>query len=170
MIITEDILLSCENISKTYESSRIRTKVLKQVNAKFKKGSINLIYGKSGSGKTTLLNILAGLDKASQGNVYYLEKRYGSMSDSDLAKLRGINFGFVFQAYHLIPRINIEENILCPSYVNGNKYDKEYYQFLIKVLGIEMLVKKMPYELSGGEQQRAAIARAMLLKDRKSVV
>ncbi len=164
MIITEDILLSCENISKTYESSRIRTKVLKQVNAKFKKGSINLIYGKSGSGKTTLLNILAGLDKASQGNVYYLEKRYGSMSDSDLAKLRGINFGFVFQAYHLIPRINIEENILCPSYVNGNKYDKEYYQFLIKVLGIEMLVKKMPYELSGGEQQRAAIARAMLLK------
>lgn len=164
MIITEDILLSCENISKTYESSRIRTKVLKQVNAKFKKGSINLIYGKSGSGKTTLLNILAGLDKASQGNVYYLEKRYGSMSDSDLAKLRGINFGFVFQAYHLIPRINIEENILCPSYVNGKKYDKEYYQFLIKVLGIEMLVKKMPYELSGGEQQRAAIARAMLLK------
>ncbi len=164
MIITEDILLSCDNISKTYESSRIRTKVLKQVNAKFKKGSINLIYGKSGSGKTTLLNILAGLDKASQGNVYYLEKRYGSMSDSDLAKLRGINFGFVFQAYHLIPRINIEENILCPSYVNGKKYDKEYYQFLIKVLGIEMLVKKMPYELSGGEQQRAAIARAMLLK------
>ncbi len=164
MIITEDILLSCENISKTYESSRIRTKVLKQVNAKFKKGSINLIYGKSGSGKTTLLNILAGLDKASQGNVYYLEKRYSSMSDSDLAKLRGINFGFVFQAYHLIPRINIEENILCPSYVNGKKYDKEYYQFLIKVLGIEMLVKKMPYELSGGEQQRAAIARAMLLK------
>ena len=160
MIITEDILLSCENISKTYESSRIRTKVLKQVNAKFKKGSINLIYGKSGSGKTTL----AGLDKASQGNVYYLEKRYSSMSDSDLAKLRGINFGFVFQAYHLIPRINIEENILCPSYVNGKKYDKEYYQFLIKVLGIEMLVKKMPYELSGGEQQRAAIARAMLLK------
>lgn len=129
-----------------------------------KKGSINLIYGKSGSGKTTLLNILAGLDRASQGNVYYLEKRYGSMNDSELAKLRGLNFGFVFQAFHLIPRINIEENIICPSYINGKQHDKEYYQFLIKVLGIQKLVKKMPFELSGGEQQRVAIARAMLLK------
>ena len=60
--------------------------------------------------------------------------------------------------------IYIEENILCPSYINGKQYDKEYYQFLIKVLGIENLIKKMPYELSGGEQQRVAIARAMLLK------
>ena len=117
-----------------------------------------------GSGKTTLLNILAGLDKASQGNVYYLGKRYGSMNDSEMAKLRGENFGFVFQAYHLIPRINIKENILCPSYINGIQYDKEYYQFLIKILGIEKLIRKMPYELSGGEQQRVAIARAMLLK------
>ena len=164
MIKSDDILLSCENISKTYESGRMQTRVLKQVNIEFKKGSINLIYGKSGSGKTTLLNILAGLDKASQGNVFYLGRRYGSMNDSELAKLRGLNFGFVFQAYHLVPRISIEENILCPSYINGKQYDKEYYQFLINVLGIEKLVKKMPYELSGGEQQRAAIARAMLLK------
>ena len=164
MVIPDDILLSCDNISKTYESSSIRTRVLKQVSISFKSGSVNLIYGKSGSGKTTLLNILAGLDKASQGNIYYLGKRYGSMNDSQLAKLRGLNFGFVFQAYHLIPRINIEENILCPSYINGKQYDKEYYQFLIKVLGIEDLIKKMPYELSGGEQQRVAIARAMLLK------
>lgn len=164
MIISDDILLSCENISKTYESSRMRTRVLKQVNIEIKKSSINLIYGKSGSGKTTLLNILAGLDKASQGNVYYLGRRYGSMGDSELAELRGVNFGFVFQAYHLIPRINIEENILCPSYINGKKHDKEYYQFLINVLGIEKLIRKMPYELSGGEQQRVAIARAMLLK------
>jgi len=163
-MISDDILLSCENISKTYENSRIRTKVLKQVSIEFKKGSINLIYGKSGSGKTTLLNILASLDKPSQGDVYYLGKRYGSMGDTKLAKLRGLNFGFVFQAYHLIPRINIEENILCPSYINGKKHDKEYYQFLVKILGIEKLVKKRPYELSGGEQQRVAIARAMLLK------
>lgn len=164
MIISNNIILSCDHISKIYESSRIQTKVLKQIDMEIKKGSINLIYGKSGSGKTTLLNILAGLDRASQGNVYYLEKRYGSMNDSELAKLRGLNFGFVFQAFHLIPRINIEENIICPSYINGKQHDKEYYQFLIKVLGIQKLVKKMPFELSGGEQQRVAIARAMLLK------
>lgn len=164
MIISDDILLSCDNISKTYESNSMQTRVLKQVNLEFKKGSINLIYGKSGSGKTTLLNILAGLDKASQGDVYYLGRRYESMSDSEAAMLRGENFGFVFQAYHLIPRISVEGNILCPSYINGKKYDKEYYQFLIKILGIEKVIKKMPYELSGGEQQRVAIARAMLLK------
>lgn len=164
MIISDDILLSCEHISKTYEKSRIRTKVLKQINLEFQKGSMNLIYGKSGSGKTTLLNILAGLDQASEGNVFYLGRRYGSMSESELASLRGLNFGFVFQAYHLIPRISIEGNILCPSDINGKQYDKEYYQFLIRELGIEKLVKKMPYELSGGEQQRVAIARAMLLK------
>ena len=74
MVIPDDILLSCDNISKTYESSSIRTRVLKQVSISFKSGSVNLIYGKSGSGKTTLLNILAGLDKASQGNIYYLGK------------------------------------------------------------------------------------------------
>ena len=64
----------------------------------------------------------------------------------------------------MIPRINVQENILCPSYVNEKQYDKEYYKFLIEELGIDKLVKKMPYELSGGEQQRTAIARAMLLK------
>lgn len=161
---SDEAILWCENISKTYENSRVRTRVLKNVNINVERGSINLIYGKSGSGKTTLLNILAGLDKASEGNVYYLGKRYGSMNDSKLAKLRGQNFGYVFQAYHLIPRINVQENILCPSYVNEKQYDKEYYKFLIEELGIDKLVKKLPYELSGGEQQRTAIARAMLLK------
>ncbi|MDE6568721.1 MAG: ATP-binding cassette domain-containing protein [Lachnospiraceae bacterium] len=86
------------------------------------------------------------------------------MSESELSKLRGLNFGFVFQAYHLIPRLRIEGNILCPSDINGKPYDKDYYQFLIQELGIEGLVKKLPYELSGGEQQRVAIARAMILK------
>lgn len=164
MIISDDILLSCNHIAKTYESSKIQTKVLKDVNIEFKKGSINLIYGKSGSGKTTLLNILAALDKASEGNVYYLGTRYGSKSESELSKMRGQNYGFVFQAYHLIPRINIKENILCPSYINGKKYDKDYFEFLVKEIGIEKLLMKMPYELSGGEQQRVAIVRSMLLK------
>lgn len=164
MTPSDDIILSCEKLSKTYDNGRAQTKVLKQIAIAFKKGSINLIYGKSGSGKTTLLNLLAGLDKASEGNVCYLGKKYSSMSESELAKLRGLNFGFVFQAYHLIPRINIKENILCPSSINGKRHDKEYYRFLTQVLGIEKLLQKMPYELSGGEQQRIAIARAMLLK------
>lgn len=164
MTKTDDIILSCDHISKTYDSSRGQTKALKQVSVAFKEGSINLIYGKSGSGKSTLLNILAGLDQASEGEVFYLGKKYSSMNDSESAALRGLNFGFVFQAYHLIPRINVEGNILTPSHVNGKQYDRDYYRFLITELGIEKLTKKMPYELSGGEQQRTAIARAMLLK------
>ncbi len=160
MIKKDEIILSCDDISKSYENGNSRTNVLKHVSIEIKNESVNLIYGKSGSGKTTLLNILAGIDKASQGNVYYCGKRYGSMGESKLAKLRGNNFGFVFQGYHLIPRISVEENILCPAYINGKKYDREYYAYLLQELGIN----KLTYQLSGGEQQRVAIARAMLLK------
>lgn len=160
----DEVILSCDDISKTYENGSSVTNVLKHISLEIKKDSINMIYGKSGSGKTTLLNILAGIDNASQGNVYYMGNRYNSMKESKLAKLRGDNYGFVFQAYHLIPHISVEENILCPSYINGKKYDRDYYDFLIKELGIEKLRKKTSYQLSGGEQQRVAIARAMLLK------
>lgn len=164
MMESEESLLSCDHISKTYISSSMQTKVLSKISIEFKEASINVIYGKSGSGKTTLLNILAGLDSASQGNIYFGGRNYSSMTEAELARLRGEKFGFVFQAYHLIPRISVEENILCPAYINGKSIDKKYYRFLIKELGIENLITKMPYELSGGEQQRVAIARAMLLK------
>ena len=164
MNVSDGIILSCESISKTYESGSLRTEVLKHISLEFKEGSINLIYGKSGSGKTTLLNLLAGLDRATKGDIIFQGKKYQSMKEASLAKLRGKYFGFVFQAYHLIPRICVKENIICPSYVNGKQIDKKYYQFLIEELGIEKLVKKMPYQLSGGEQQRVAIARAMLQK------
>lgn len=125
-INNDEIILSCDDISKTYENGNSLTNVLKHVRLEIKKESINMIYGKSGSGKTTLLNILAGIDTASQGNVYYMGNRYNSMKESKLAKLRGNNYGFVFQAYHLIPRISVEENILCPAYINGKKYDRDY--------------------------------------------
>ena len=86
------------------------------------------------------------------------------MTEREMAKLRGDNYGFIFQAYHLIPHITAKENIMCPSYVNGKPIDAQYFSFLVQELGITDLVLKCPYELSGGEQQRVAIARAMLLK------
>lgn len=137
---SKNIILSCEHISKSYQSRLVRTNVLKEINLEFKDGSINLIYGKSGSGKTTLLNLLAGLDKASKGDVIFQEKKYSAMKESQLAKLRGLYYGFVFQAYHLIPRISVEENILCPAYVSGKKYDSTYYNFLVEELGIKGLL------------------------------
>jgi len=159
-----NIVLSCRNLSKVYENGLLISRVLKNINLDFFKGSINLIYGKSGSGKTTLLNLLAGLDKPSNGEIYFCDKEYLSMSESELSKLRGNNYGFVFQAFHLISRISAEDNIKCPAYINGKSIDMCYFNYLIDSLDIRPLLKKMPYQLSGGEQQRVAIARAMILK------
>lgn len=159
-----DTLLLCEHLSKSYQSHFVKTVALKDINLEFEDGSINLIYGKSGSGKSTLLNLMAGLDKPTNGDIHFQGKRYSSMKESELASLRGHYYGFVFQSYHLIPRICVEENILCPAYVNGKKYDHTYFNFLVEELGIKQLLKKLPFQLSGGEQQRVAIARAMLSK------
>lgn len=160
----KNIIISCKNLSKTYENGLVCTKVLKNINLEFTSGSINLIYGKSGSGKTTLLNLLAGLDSATNGTIYFKGVDYKNLSESNLSKLRGNNFGFVFQAYHLINRISVEDNILCPGYINGKNIDMMHYNFLLECLGIKALRSKQSYQLSGGEQQRVAIARAMILK------
>ncbi len=160
----ENIVLSCDNLSKKYQNGQIETKVLDRINLTFHENSINLIYGKSGSGKTTLLNLLAALDNPTGGEIIFDGKCYGKMAEKELAKLRGENFGFVFQSYHLIPRISVKENINCPAYINGKKIDEKHYQFLLENLGIKALEDKMPNQLSGGEQQRVAIARVMILK------
>ncbi|HPU63789.1 MAG TPA: ABC transporter ATP-binding protein [Mobilitalea sp.] len=161
---TKDILLSCRNLSKSYENGTVITRVLKNINLDFYEGTISLIYGKSGSGKTTLLNLLAALDQPSNGEIYFRDKAYKSMTDSQLSKLRGNNYGFVFQAYHLIGRISVEENIKCPGYINGRQLDMNYFNYLVDSLDIRALLNKMPNQISGGEQQRVAIARAMILK------
>ncbi len=164
MIENRNIVLSCDNLSKKYTNGQIETKVLKGINLTFYEGSINLIYGKSGSGKSTLLNLLASLDNPTDGSIMFGSKSYGQMTEKELAGLRGAHYGFVFQAYHLIPRISVKENIICPAYINGKKIDEKHYQFLVENLGIKELEDKMPNQLSGGEQQRVAIARAMILK------
>lgn len=160
----KDVILSCRNMSKSYESGTVTTKVLKKIDLDFNEGTINLIYGKSGSGKTTLLNLLAGLDKPSGGDIYFKGKAYQSMSESKLSELRGNNYGFVFQAFHLIGRVSVEDNIKCPAYINGATIDMNHFNYLVDSLDIRHLLGKMPYQLSGGEQQRVAIARAMILK------
>ena len=160
----KEVVLVCENLVKTYANSDIETKVLKGINLKIYKGSINLIYGKSGSGKTTLLNLLATLDKVTSGSIYLNGNAYKNLSEGQLSKLRGNRFGFVFQAYNLIENISVKDNIYCPAYINGKEIDRSYYEFLIETLGISNLQEKTPKQLSGGEQQRVAIARAMILK------
>ncbi len=157
-------IIKCNNLSKKYSGRGLTTQALDAVSLEIEKGSVNLIYGKSGSGKTTLLNIMAGLDGATSGDVGFEDVWYSSLKEHELAKLRGENFGFVFQAYNLIQGIKVAENIKTPSYITGKKVEKDYYDYLVEKLGIVELLKKYPNELSGGQQQRVAIARALVLK------
>lgn len=160
------IILQCAGLCKSYEDGGHQREILRNVNLEFFSGGIYQICGKSGSGKTTLLNLLAGLDHASFGSISFLGKAYEAMSEEELAKLRGESFGFVFQSFHLFRNISVEENIKAPAYVNGRKIDPEYMVYLMEMLGLKGLQKQMPCKLSGGEQQRTAVARAMLLKPR----
>ncbi|MDE7299596.1 MAG: ABC transporter ATP-binding protein, partial [Lachnospiraceae bacterium] len=160
----EGTILQCVNLYKRYEDGGKQRDILKNVNLEIPAGSMNQICGKSGSGKTTLLNLLAGLDQASEGRLYFWGKEYAAQSEAELAKLRGECFGFVFQSFHLLQNISVQENIKSPAYVTGKKIDLEYMGYLVEMLGLKELLNQTTCKLSGGEQQRAAIARAMLLK------
>ncbi len=163
MVIPDDILLSCDNISKTYESSSIRTRVLKQVSISFKSGSVNLIYGKSGSGKTTLLNIIGGLDRYDKGDLIINNRSTKLFKDKDWDAYRNNCIGFIFQSYNLINHIDILSNVemgMTLSGINAKTRRKKALEVLKKV-GLKEHAHKKPNQLSGGQMQRVAIARAL---------
>lgn len=149
-------ILRCEHVSKTFMPGNVQA--VKEANLVFEPGA-HIIMGKSGSGKSTLLHILGGLEKPTQGKVYYEGDEI--YTEADMEKLRQRDFGFIFQAYNLIPEINVRDNILMPAYIAGEKRE-ERFQELVEALGIERKLAQMPETLSGGEQQRVAIARALI--------
>lgn len=137
---------------------------LKDVNFSVEKGDYTAIMGESGSGKTTLLNILASVDRPTDGDVLLNGKNTISIKESDLAKFRREHLGFVFQDFNLLDTLSLEDNIYLPLVLAGKKYkDMEpKLKRLAPMLGISKLLKKYPYEVSGGEKQRTAVARAMI--------
>ena len=141
---------------------------LKNVNFSVEKGEYVAIMGESGSGKTTLLNILAALDKATEGTVILDGMNLGNVKDKDAAKFRRDNMGYVFQDFNLLDTFSIEDNIYLPLVLAGKKPDemKERLDKLAAPLGVEKLLKKYPYEVSGGQKQRAAVARALITDPR----
>lgn len=154
-------MIRLENVSKSYADKMI----LENINFEVEQGDRVVILGKSGSGKTTLLNIIATIDSNYSGNVYLFNNYMRKLKNSDMAKLRRDQLGFIFQDFGLLENFNIEENILLPSRSAGKDIKKdEYFNKLIDVLNIENLLKRYPSELSGGEKQRAAIARAIIKK------
>ena len=153
-------MIEAKQLVKTYGSGQSCTRVLKGIDLKISDGDFVVILGASGSGKSTLLNVLSGLVRPDSGRVLYDGADITALSDSDLTKFRRDNVGFIFQQYYLLPNLTVEKNVRMGADLAGNKD----YGDIIKAVGLEGKTKKYPGELSGGEQQRAAVARALAKK------
>ena len=153
-------MIKITNVEKSYGN----LKVLKGVDLEINKGEIVSIIGSSGAGKTTLLQIIGTLDNPNSGSVKYHGVETSTLSKKELAKFRNQNIGFVFQFHHLLPEFTALENVCIPGYIsNTQKKEVEKRALeLIKMLGLENRINHKPAELSGGEQQRIAVARALI--------
>ncbi|MBQ9011917.1 MAG: ABC transporter ATP-binding protein, partial [Bacilli bacterium] len=134
----------------------------KNVNFNVNEGEFIAIVGKSGSGKSTLMHLLGGLDNPTYGKVFINGMDIYSLKFDDLTKFRRDNIGFIYQFYNLIPVLTIKENILLPVFLSGKKVNWKYFDFLVKKLNLKDRLNFFPNELSGGGQQRCAIARAII--------
>lgn len=157
-------ILQANNIKKVYHSAAGDVCAVKDVSLNFEKGLFYALIGKSGSGKSTLLHVLGGLDRPTEGTVLIDGTDLFSYSDEKMAIFRRRHMGFVFQQFNLLDEYNVYNNICMPLKLDGKSVDKTYFDEIVNMLGINKLIKKYPSELSGGEQQRAAIARAMISK------
>ena len=160
------IVLSARQIHKVYSTASGDVPALNGITCDFEEGMFYAIIGRSGSGKSTLLHILGGLDRPTSGEVLVDGKDICAMNDEQMAIFRRRHMGFVFQQFNLLEEYNVKNNILMPLKLDGRKADPAFYEEVIATLGLKEKVRKFPSELSGGEQQRVAIARSILAKPR----
>lgn len=159
-------LIKIRDLTKSY-GIRKKVTVLDDINLDIKENSFNWIVGSSGSGKTTLLNLIAGIDKASKGDVYFLNKNITLLNENDKARFRSKSLGFVFQFHYLLPEFSALENVLMPLRIQKIKITRKVKNEaidLLKSIGLGHVYNQFPSELSGGEAQRTAIARAIITK------
>ncbi|MEA1902710.1 MAG: ABC transporter ATP-binding protein [Actinomycetota bacterium] len=147
---------------KTYGTGGTEIRALDGIDVGFEKERFTAIMGPSGSGKSTLLHTLAGLDSLDGGSAYIGEVELGSLNDRKLTMLRRERLGFIFQAFNLIPTLSAEENITLPISIAGGTPDSEWFEEVVAILGLSDRLDHRPSELSGGEQQRVAAARALV--------
>ena len=162
----EMAILEVNNVKKIYTTRFGSNKVqaLSDVSFSVEEGEYVAVMGESGSGKTTLLNIIAALDKPTDGEVYLNGRRFSDIKEAEIAKFRREHLGFVFQEFNLLDNFSIKDNILLPLVLAGKQYhemDKRLTPVARK-LGISEILSKYPYEVSGGQKQRAAVARAII--------
>ena len=154
-------LISCEDLKKNYETPAGNLQILKGIDFSLNHGEMAFLIGRSGSGKSTLLHLLGGLDVPNAGRILFEGKDMTEMSERELAKIRNTRIGFVFQSYHLLPELTLLENVMLPMMISGKK-DKNWAKEILKKVRLINRQDHYPSELSGGEQQRAAIARSLV--------
>ena len=161
-------LLDVKNVKKIYTTrfGGNQVEALRDVNFSVESGEFAAIMGESGSGKTTLLNILAALDRPTGGKVYLKGHDIGKITEKEMAAFRRQNLGFVFQDFNLLDTFSLKDNIFLPLVLSGKKYEEMETRLapIAHMLGIDELLEKFPYEVSGGQKQRAAVARALITK------
>ena len=159
-----NVIISANNLTKTYGEKETSVTALDNININFNEMQFTAIMGPSGSGKSTLLHCLAGLDRPSSGQTYLKDSDISKLNDKQLTKIRRDSFGFVFQAFNLIPTLTAEENITLPASIAGKKPDMNWVKKVVDTVDISDRLTHRPNELSGGQQQRVAAARAMATK------
>ena len=157
------IVLSVRHLTKTYRSAGEQIEVLRGVNLSVAAGERVALTGESGSGKSTLLHLIAGLDRADDGEIRLADTRLSGLTDAGRAALRREKLGLVFQQFNLIPSLNIEDNLVFQSRIAG-RHDAAWHGELVERLGLGHLLRRYPEQLSGGQQQRVAIGRALAIK------
>ena len=150
------------NVNKSYNTSYGKLQILKNISVSFEKGKFYAIMGRSGSGKSTLVNILGLLDDFDDGDYYLNDINVKQLNDKTKSRIRGLNIGFVFQSFMLVPTLNALENVQLPSLLRGDsdRQSREQARELLTLLGLGERLHHLPAQLSGGEQQRVALARA----------
>ena len=153
-------MIEVENVVKSYGSGESRSQVLQGISLEIEAGDFVVILGASGSGKSTFLNVISGLERPDSGKVYYDASDITALSDGELTAFRKENVGFIFQQYYLLPDMDVEKNVK----MGADLADNRDYKGMIEAVGLGEKLHKYPSELSGGEQQRVSVARALAKK------
>jgi len=150
------------DLRKTYGKGQAAVHALAGVTIDFVQGQFTAVMGPSGSGKSTLMHCMAGLDRATSGTTYVGDAEIGTLDDAGLTQMRRDRIGFVFQSFNLVPTLTAGENITLPADLAGRKVDQAWFDYLVEQLGIKDRLGHRPTEMSGGQQQRCACARALI--------
>ncbi|MBT1171581.1 ABC transporter ATP-binding protein [Bifidobacterium sp. SO4] len=152
------------DLVKTYGDADNLVTALDHVNVEFERGRMTAIMGPSGSGKSTLMHCMAGLDQPTSGQVFVEGLEVSAMNQRQLTRLRRQQIGFIFQSFNLVPTLSAEENILLPLQIARKPIDRDWFDQVVRVVGLEQRLTHRPSQLSGGQQQRVACARAMMAR------